>query len=108
MVLADGEATPTCVLPTSSFEGKKIETIEGMHQDGNLHPSQQAFVEEQAAQCGYCLNGMLISSIALLRKNPAPNDLEIRAALEPVICRCGTHSRFIKAVKKASTQIQKA
>ncbi len=107
MVLSDGEATPTCMLPTSYFEGKKIETIEGMHQGGNLHPAQQAFVEEQAAQCGYCLNGMLISSIALLRKNPSPNNLEIREALEPVICRCGTHSRFIKAVKKASIQIQK-
>ncbi len=107
MVLVDDEATPTCILPTSFFEGKNIETIEGMHQDDKLHPTQEAFVEEQAAQCGYCLNGMLISSIGLLRKNPAPSDLEIREALEPVICRCGTHSRFIKAVKNASIQIQK-
>ncbi len=106
MVLADGEATPTCVLPVSYFEGKKIETIEGLHNGEKLHPVQETFIEEQAAQCGYCLNGMMMASVALLREIADPSDSEIRDALEPVICRCGTHSRFIKAVKQASLKIQ--
>jgi nicotinate dehydrogenase subunit A len=103
MVLVDSKAEPTCLLPVTQFANKNIETLEGLEVDGKLHPVQKAFIEEQAAQCGYCLNGMLISAVALLRKKPKPSDLEIREALNQVICRCGTHSRFIKAVKRAAS-----
>ncbi|PSL05515.1 (2Fe-2S)-binding protein [Cecembia rubra] len=102
LVLANGQSSYTCRIPCSDFEGKKIETIEGLSKKGKLHSLQQSFFEVQAAQCGYCVNGMLISALELLRKNPNPNNHEIREALNKVICRCGTHSRFIKAVKKAA------
>jgi nicotinate dehydrogenase subunit A len=101
-ILADGEATPTCVRTCESFEHMDILTIEGLANGDRLHPLQETFFEEQAAQCGYCVNGMLISALALLRKNPKPSEEEIRSALDKVICRCGTHSRFINAVKKAA------
>ncbi len=107
MVLVDGEATPTCMQPCSEFQDRDIQTIENLHTKDKLHPVQQSFVTHQAAQCGYCLNGMLISSVALLRKNPSPSDSEIREALNQVICRCGTHSRFIRAVKSAADSTQK-
>jgi len=102
MVLANGKATYTCLQACTSFEGKNIETIEGLKKGNQPHPLQEAFFDEQAAQCGYCLNGMMIAALALLRSNPKPNDIQIREALNPIICRCGTHSRFISAVKKAS------
>lgn len=105
MVLADGEAQPTCLQPCKSFEGKEIKTLESLATDGKLNPVQQAFVEVQAAQCGFCLNGMVISAVALLDKTPSPSDDEIRQALDQVICRCGTHSRFFKAVKLAVQKI---
>ncbi len=104
MVLVDGMAEPTCMQTCKSFEGKEIRTLESLGSEDQLHPVQKAFLEAQAAQCGYCLNGMLISAVALLEKNPLPTDLEIREALNQVICRCGTHSRFIEAVKIASVQ----
>ncbi len=101
-VLADAKAEPTCLRPCASFEGTEITTLEGLAKNGKLHPVQQAFIDTQAAQCGYCLNGMVISAVALLETNPKPTEKDIREALDPVICRCGTHSRFIKAVKLAS------
>ncbi|EOZ92356.1 Isoquinoline 1-oxidoreductase alpha subunit [Indibacter alkaliphilus LW1] len=104
MVLADGEALATCVQPCQNFEGMEIITIEGLSEGDKSHPLQETFYSEQAAQCGYCVNGMLIAALALLRKNPKPNDEEIRLSLDKVICRCGTHSRFISAVKKAADQ----
>ncbi|WP_026967825.1 (2Fe-2S)-binding protein [Algoriphagus terrigena] len=102
MVIADSKAEPTCLRPCSSFENTEITTLEGLKKNGKLHSVQQAFIDTQAAQCGYCLNGMIISAVALLEENPKPSENEIRTALDPVICRCGTHSRFIKAVKLAS------
>ncbi len=102
MVIADSKAEPTCLRPCASFENIEITTLEGLQQNGKLHPVQQAFIDVQAAQCGYCLNGMILSAVALLEDNPSPSDEEIRTALNPVICRCGTHSRFIEAVKLAS------
>lgn len=102
LVLSDGQASYSCRIPCSAFEGKKIETIEGLAKEEKLHPLQQSFFDLQAAQCGYCLNGMLISALELLRNNPHPSEKEIREALHKVICRCGTHSRFIKAVKIAA------
>ncbi|MDX5339600.1 MAG: (2Fe-2S)-binding protein [Cyclobacteriaceae bacterium] len=105
MVLADAEATFTCLRPCASFEGVEITTLEGLAKNGRLHPVQKAFIETQAAQCGYCLNGMIISAVALLESNPKPTTLEIKEALNPVICRCGTHARFIQAVKLASQKL---
>lgn len=101
-VIADDQAETTCVRPCSSYENVEITTLEGLSKNGELHPVQQAFIDTQAAQCGYCVNGMIMTAVALLEKKPKPNELEIRSALDPVICRCGTHSRFIKAVKLAS------
>jgi nicotinate dehydrogenase subunit A len=106
MVLIDGEAKTSCLLPCGSAQSKSIQTLEGLVKGDQLHPVQEAFIETQAAQCGYCLNGMAISAVGLLKKNPNPSDSEIREALQPIICRCGTHSRFIEAVKLASKSSQ--
>lgn len=102
MVLLNGKANPSCRIPVSEVIEKKIVTIEGLAENGNLHPLQQAFIDEQAAQCGYCLNGVLINSVSLLNENKNPTAAEIKNGLEKNICRCGTHSRFIKAIKKVS------
>jgi nicotinate dehydrogenase subunit A len=104
MVLLNGKAEPSCMLPASAVQDKKIITLEGLVQPNNtLHPVQDAFVQEQAAQCGYCLNGMVMSAVALLSENPHPNDADIRAGLQRSLCRCGTQSRIIKAVKRAAS-----
>ncbi|RYZ21670.1 MAG: (2Fe-2S)-binding protein [Sphingobacteriales bacterium] len=104
MVLLDGAATPSCGIPVSAVAKRNIQTLEGLETGSQLHPVQQAFIDEQAAQCGFCLNGMVISSVALLRKNPRPTDPQIRESLQRCLCRCGTQSRIIRAVKKASKQ----
>lgn len=101
-VIVDSKAETTCLRPCLSFENTEITTLEGLSQNGKLHPVQQSFIDTQAAQCGYCVNGMIMTAVALLENNANPNESEIREALNPVICRCGTHSRFIKAVKLAS------
>lgn len=106
MVLVDGKAQPSCMLACGNLHEAKIQTIECLAKNGNLHPLQESFYEVQAAQCGYCLNGMLISAVALLEENPAPSVAEIKEALNRVLCRCGTHSRFIKAVQLASEKTQ--
>jgi len=106
MVLLNGKAEPSCMLPVSAVQHKTITTLEGLAKDENtLHPVQDAFVKEQAAQCGYCLNGMVISAVALLNENPRPDDKAIREGLYRSLCRCGTHTRIIKAVKRASGQL---
>ena len=106
MVLIDGEARPSCRMPIRNLVKSKIITLKGLiGNDGALHPVQKAFVKEQAAQCGYCLNGMVISSVALLEKNKNPSDIEIRQELAINICRCGVHSRVIKAVKTAAQEL---
>jgi nicotinate dehydrogenase subunit A len=103
MVLLNGKAEPSCMLPVSAVKDKKILTLEGPAQkDDTLHPVQEAFIAEQAAQCGYCMNGMVISAVALLQENPHPDDAAIRAGLQRSLCRCGTQSRIIKAVKRAA------
>lgn len=104
MVLLDGKAMPSCVRPCATLTATKIETLESLGQSGSLHPIQQAFIDEQAAQCGYCLNGMIVSAKALLDENPQPTEQEIREALQRVLCRCGTHSRIIRAVKRAAAK----
>lgn len=103
MVLFDGVANPSCLISIKEASEMKITTLEGLaDEDGNLHKVQQAFIDEQAAQCGYCLNGLIIASVALLEENPSPTDAEIQEGLYRNICRCGVHARVIRAVKKAS------
>lgn len=103
MVLFDGVANPSCLISVEQASNMEITTLEGLADENeNLHPVQQAFIDEQAAQCGYCLNGLVISSVALLLKNPNPTDEEIQEGLYRNICRCGVHARVIRAVKKAA------
>ena len=103
-VLIDGHATPACDTPLWSAAGKEITTVEGLGKGGTLHPLQQAFLAEQAAQCGYCTSGILISAAALLAGNPRPTEGEVRAALDRNLCRCGSHNRMVRAVLRASAQ----
>jgi nicotinate dehydrogenase subunit A len=101
-VLVDGKAMRSCVLPVATMTGKKIVTLEGLGGPGRLHPLQKAFIEEQAVQCGYCINGMIMQAAALLQTNKKPTEQEIKAALAENLCRCGTHLRIVRAVKRAS------
>jgi aerobic-type carbon monoxide dehydrogenase small subunit (CoxS/CutS family) len=101
-VLVDGVATPTCATSVERFVGRSIVTLEGLAPEGELHAVQQAFLEEEAAQCGYCIPGMVIGAVALLERESQPSDDQIRAALDPHLCRCGTHWRIIKAVRRAA------
>ena len=102
MVLLNGNAQPSCKITSSAAAAFDIITLEGLGNADALHPVQRAFIEEQSAQCGYCLNGMIMCAKALLEVNHNPSDAEIRQALQRVLCRCGTHTRMIKAVKKAA------
>ncbi len=105
MVLSDGQAVPSCRVPVKEMSGREIVTLEGLTtSDGKLHPVQNAFVKEQAAQCGYCLNGMVMASVALLKDNKKPNETEIKAGLDRNLCRCGTHTRIIKAVQRVANE----
>ena len=100
MVLLDGKAVPACDTPLSAVAGKSVVTIEGLAVDGVLDPLQQAFIEEQAGQCGFCSTGIIITARALLNANPHPTDAEIRAGLLNNLCRCGIHGRVIRAIKR--------
>ena len=101
MVIMDGFAVNSCVTPVSRAERKAIVTLEGLGTIENPHPLQKAFIEEQAAQCGYCMNGMIIATAALLWKTPHPSDAQLRAALDGNLCRCGSHLRILRAVRRA-------
>jgi nicotinate dehydrogenase subunit A len=101
-VLVDGTAVTSCTTPVESTIGRAIVTPEGLGTSENLHSVQRAFVDEQATQCGYCIPGMVIGAVALLERNPAPTDAEIREALAGHLCRCGSHPRVLKAVKRAA------
>ena len=103
MVLTGGRARSSCDLPVSAMDGP-VTTVEGLPSDGRLHPVQQAFLDEQAAQCGYCTAGMVMTAVGLLRDNPAPAEKDVRAALEGNLCRCGTHGRIVRAVLRAAGQ----
>ena len=105
-VLFDGHPTPSCDLPIWSVEGHQVVTVEGLGEGGELSTLQRCFIEEQAAQCAYCMSGILISATALLKENPSPDESEIRAALDRNLCRCGSHSRVIRAVQKAAEVAQ--
>ena len=101
-VIIDGEAARSCVTPVDSVEGRKITTLAGITKDGKPHKVQQAFIDEQTPQCGYCLNGWIMTTVAFLDQNPKPNDAEIRDALTGLKCRCGTHVSILRAVKRAA------
>jgi nicotinate dehydrogenase subunit A len=104
-VLVDGEAMRSCVMPVSALAGKKIVTLEGLGSPGKPHPLQKAFVDEQAVQCGYCINGMIMQAAALLQSNPKPSEEQIREAMARNLCRCGTHVRIVRAIRRASGSI---
>jgi nicotinate dehydrogenase subunit A len=106
-VLVDGKPIASCDLPIWSVEGKAITTIEGLGKDGELHPVQKALIAEQAAQCGYCMSGIAVAAAALLSTNASPSESEIRQALDKHLCRCGSHNRVVRAVKKASEQARR-
>ena len=102
LVLVDGVAARSCVVPAHGVAGRRITTLEGLGSASAPHPVQQAFIDCQAAQCGYCLNGMVVATVALLARNPAPSDNDARAALSHNLCRCGTHVEILQAVQRAA------
>jgi nicotinate dehydrogenase subunit A len=102
-VILNGQAIRSCVTPVSSVAGANVQTLEGLAGKDKLHPVQQAFIDEQALQCGYCTNGMVMAAKALLDRIKQPSDAEILGALEGHLCRCGAHTRIVKAVKRAAT-----
>ncbi len=104
-IIVDGVAVPSCQMSVRSAQGRQITTIEGLGTSGGLHPLQQAFLDEQAVQCGYCTPGMIIAAKALLDRNPRPTDGEIRAELAQNLCRCGAYGRIVRAVRRASGQV---
>src|ERR1044072_6334191 len=105
MVLVGDKAKQSCKLPVSEVGQSRITTLEGLIEQGELHPVQRAFLEEQASQCGYCLNGMIITTTALLRKTAHPSDVQIRKALDGNLCRCGSHPRILRAVRRAEAML---
>ena len=102
-VLIDGEPRSSCDLPASAAEGRQVTTVEGLPDGDILDPVQQAFLDEQAAQCGYCTSGMVVSAVALLRRTPSPTEQQVREALDGNLCRCGAHRRIIGAVMKVAS-----
>ncbi|MDP3311028.1 MAG: (2Fe-2S)-binding protein [Polaromonas sp.] len=107
-VLVDGVAARSCVIPVIALGERQVTTLEGLGSPGHLHPVQQAFIDEQAAQCGYCLSGMMVMTAALLARNPDPSDEEIRRELSGNLCRCGTHLEILKAVRRAAHLMRSA
>jgi nicotinate dehydrogenase subunit A len=104
-VLVDGRAVAACMTPLWAVQDKAITTVEGLGRPEAPHPLQQAFILEQAAQCGYCTSGMLISAAALLARTPRPSETEIRQALERNLCRCGCYNRVVRAVQRAADEV---
>jgi len=107
-VIVDGKAVLSCVTPLVLLEGKQVTTLEGLGTVSAPAPIQRAFIEEQAAQCGYCIAGMIMRAQALLLRNPKPTDADIRAELQPNLCRCGTHMRILRAVHRAARLMDSA
>jgi nicotinate dehydrogenase subunit A len=105
-VLIDGRPVQSCNMPLSSAVGRRVTTIEGLGSTTGLHPLQQAFLDEQAGQCGYCLSGIIVAAAALLQSKPDPTDGEIRIALDGHLCRCGAHERIVRAIGRAAQQMQ--
>ncbi|HUH92074.1 MAG TPA: (2Fe-2S)-binding protein [Casimicrobiaceae bacterium] len=107
-VLLDGNPVTSCDTPLWSAPDHEIITIEGLGRAGALHPVQQAFVEAQAIQCGYCIDGIILAAVALLRRDPSPSDEAIAAALDRHLCRCGTHVRILRAIRAAARAMREA
>jgi aerobic-type carbon monoxide dehydrogenase small subunit (CoxS/CutS family) len=105
-VLADGEPVRSCTTPLSEVSGKKITTIEGLSKDRS-HPVQQAWIEEQVPQCGYCQSGQILSAVALLARKPRPSDADVDQAMSGVLCRCGTYPRIRRAIRRAASIAEK-
>jgi len=103
-VIIEGKRVPSCVTPLSSVAGKAITTIEGLGTSAKPHALQKAFIEEQAAQCGYCISGMIMTAKTLLDKNPHPTEAQIKKALAANLCRCGTHNRIVRAIQRAAKE----
>ena len=102
----DGEPVRTCELPVREVVGQAVVTLEGLGTPGHLHPLQQAFLDEQAAQCGYCIPGIIMTAAHMLDRNPSPSEEEIKMALNDTLCRCGAHVRIIRAVQRAARMIE--
>jgi nicotinate dehydrogenase subunit A len=107
-VLVDNRAVRSCMLPVSAVAGKEVVTLEGLGAEGDPHPVQKAFIAEQAFQCGYCLNGWVLTAKALLNKNPNPTDEQMRSAFEALVCRCGSHVRIFAAVRRAADEMKRS
>lgn len=107
-VIVDGKAVRSCVTPVRTVEKKAITTLEGLGSSKNPHPLQQAFIDEQALQCGYCMNGILMNAKVLLDKTPNPTLDQIKEHMDPILCRCGTHPRIVKAIQRAATTMKPA
>lgn len=105
-VLIDGRPVQSCNMPLSAAAGRSVTTIEGLSSTNGLHPLQQAFLDEQAGQCGYCLSGIIVAAAALLQRKPNPSDGDIRIALDGHLCRCGSHERIVRAIRRATQQIE--
>ena len=103
-VLLDGQAVPSCDTPLWAAAGKEVTTVEGLGTPERPHALQQAFIAEQAMQCGYCISGILISAAALLKRNPDPSEADVRGALDRNLCRCGAHNRIVRAVLRAARE----
>ena len=107
-VLRDGAPMRSCFVPIASLAGRSITTLEGLRGEGGaLHPLQRAFLAEQAGQCGYCIPGMIMAAAALLREKANPSEADIRAALSANLCRCGSHNRIVRAIKRAAAEMSK-
>ena len=106
-VLVDGKPVRSCVLPAEAVKDAKITTLEGLGSAEKLHPLQKAFIDEQAAQCGYCIAGMLMTAKGLLDENPHPSEADIRLALAGNLCRCGTHGRIVRAIQRAAKEMSR-
>lgn len=106
LVLVGDQALRACTIPVGAVGARAVTTLEGLGSAADPHPVQQAFVEAQAAQCGYCLNGMVIATVALLRRHPQPTDAQVRAALSHNLCRCGSHLEILAAVRRAAELMQ--
>ncbi len=102
-VLLDGKAVRSCITPISSVANRRVVTLEGLGTPAEPHPLQQAFIEEQAAQCGYCINGMIMRAAALLAEKEKPSEAHIKAVLARNLCRCGTHQRIVRAIQRAAS-----
>jgi nicotinate dehydrogenase subunit A len=103
-VLVDGQAVAACDMPLWAVAGKAVTTLEGLGTPERPHPLQQAFIAEQAMQCGYCISGILMSAAALLKRNPDPSEADVRGALDRNLCRCGAHNRIVRAVLRAAKE----